>query len=122
LAFSNWQRIVKACYHRRRLSNRKPFLRGKIITVLGPRSIAANFRLVVDGFAISKGAQEIETLARALFGFELKCVISRVSAILDRSEWSILRVGPIGLIESGTWSGDLVAIYKDLRCVPLEPT
>lgn len=54
---------------------RKPFLRPQIVTVLRPRRTAANFRLVIDRFAVRKGIQKIETMAGSLLGFQLERVI-----------------------------------------------
>ena len=62
-----------------------------------------------------KGAQEVKTMARALFGLELECVISRIAAILDRSKRPILRVGSIGLIEGSTRSRNLISIHENLK-------
>ena len=54
----------------------EPFFRGKIVVVLRPGRIAANLRLVVDGLAESKGAQEIEAMGGSLLSLELKGVVS----------------------------------------------
>src|SRR6185312_6346583 len=101
------------------------FFCSNVVAVLRPWRIATDFRLIIDGFAVSVGAQEIKTMARPLLCLELKSVISGTSLILDRSkgpEFAIARpkacrfaIGRQCWIICGLWSRDLIEITKYLK-------
>ncbi len=54
----------------------EPFFRRNVVAVLRPGRIATDFRLVIDGLAVSVCAQEIKTMVGSLFRLELKRVVS----------------------------------------------
>jgi hypothetical protein len=83
--------------------------------VLRPRRVTANFRLVVDSFAVSERAQEIESMAGPLFRLELKCMVSRTPTILYRRERSKLRIGLQRRIEIKLRGGNLIGVAKHLQ-------
>ena len=89
---------------------REPFFRREVVAVLRPGSLAADFGLVVDSLAESKGAQEIEAVASPLLGLELKGVIGGVSVIHDRGE------GPILAVRGGHWVAEGAKVGSNAAC------
>src|ERR1035438_1564597 len=124
LAFSHRHQVIDAVHPALAIIVvRQPFFRRDIVTVLGPRSVAADFGLVIDGFAEGERTQEVKAMASPLFSLDLKCVISGVSAIRDRRESPILAlegggrvaVGRQGRVVRRLGRGNLVVVAQDLQ-------
>src|SRR5215467_7894927 len=130
MTLSHRQFVIKAVYPALAVIEiRQAFFSPDVVAVLRPGRIAANFRLVVNGFAESERAQEIKAMAGALLGLQLKCMISGVSCIRDRregrkaayagagfvAEWRLRR------IKAGLGPGDLIQVAQHLKVSALRP-
>ena len=88
---------------------------GHIIRVLRPGRVAADLWLVVHRLAVSKGAQEHQSVREALFSLELERVVIGVSAVHNIGKGSVLRIGPSRLRVAGPGRGILVRIEQHLQ-------
>src|ERR1035437_3844762 len=130
LAFSYRQQVVDAIHPALAIIEvRQPFFCRDIVAVLRPRSVAADFGLVVNGFAESKCTQEIQAMAGPLFGLDLKCVIRGISFIRDGRESPILAleggrriaVRSQGRVVRRLGRGNLVVVAQDLQVSAFRP-
>src|SRR5215472_5991259 len=94
---------------------RKALFGSEVVAVLWPRRIAADFRLVINGFTKGVGTQKVKAMAGTLLCLQLKRVVGRVAPIRNGSEGPQKRVRPQILVETGAWRRDLVSVCQHLE-------